>query len=412
MSSFNERVTPSLRVPNFSPFSRSIRSITVDSFRFSLLGLCLGVVLVILWTAWFFFARVSLYEVAQTARLEVNQSGHPLEASVGGRILNIRFKVGEEVKAGSVLIELDAEEQRLRSDEERLKVATISPQLKTLHDEITAEENAERDVQQTEQIAVNAAKVRFEDAEASARFAQVEVDRSAILYAQGVVPQIELEQHKAEAQKRRAMADGMRLEISRLESNLRTKESEHRVNIERLNRQVALLEGQLASGAAAVKLLGYEKAQYLIRAPVSGRLGELGDLRIGAMVRPGEKLGVIIPQGELKAVAYFLPRSALGRIRPGMSARLQLEGFPSLQYGRISGRVINVASETREGHVRVELALDPNRASPIPFQHGLPGTVEVEIDRVSPARLLLRVAGTLLATPGDTPNSDKSGTTQ
>jgi membrane fusion protein (multidrug efflux system) len=342
----------------------------------------------------------------------VNESGHPLEASVGGRILGIHLEVGQEVKAGSVLLELDAEEQRLRSDEEQVKLATISPQLKALRDEILAEESAQRDVQSTEEIAVSEARVRFEEAGASARFAQSEADRSTVLYGQGVVPQTELRQAQAEVQKRRAMADGLRLEISRLESNLRTKGSEHRVNIERLNRQVALLEGQLASGAATVKRLGYERAQYLIRAPVSGRLGEVGDLRIGAIVRPGERLAVIIPQGELKAVAYFLPRAALGRITPGMPARLQLEGFPSLQYGRISAKVLNVASETREGTVRVELAIDPNHTSLIPFQHGLPGTVEVEIDRVSPARLLLRVAGTLLATPGDNPKVDQSGKTQ
>jgi hypothetical protein len=59
--------------------------------------------------------------------------------------------------------------------------------------------------------------------------------------------------------------------------------------------------------------------------------------------------------------------------------------------------VVSVAGEVRNGQVRVELALLPDSAPPIPVQHGLPGTVEVEVDRVSPATLVLRTAGLLLA---------------
>jgi hypothetical protein len=61
--------------------------------------------------------------------------------------------------------------------------------------------------------------------------------------------------------------------------------------------------------------------------------------------------------------------------------------------------VRRVASEVRNGRVRVELGVDPDGAAPIPRQHGLPGTVEVQVERVAPATLVLRAAGTLLAHP-------------
>jgi membrane fusion protein (multidrug efflux system) len=121
-------------------------------------------------------------------------------------------------------------------------------------------------------------------------------------------------------------------------------------------------------------------------------------LRIGAVVREGDKLGVVVPPGTLKAVADFLPPAALGRIHPGQPAWLRLEGFPWTQYGAIAAMVASVAGEVRNGQVRVELAIRPDPAPPIPVQHGLPGTVEVEVDRVSPATLVLRTAGLLLAT--------------
>jgi membrane fusion protein (multidrug efflux system) len=99
-------------------------------------------------------------------------------------------------------------------------------------------------------------------------------------------------------------------------------------------------------------------------------------------------------------VAEFLPASAMGRIRPGQTARLRLEGFPWAQYGRLAGTVSSVGSEIRGGRVRVELAVRPNPASPIPLQHGLPGAVEVEVERLAPVSLVLRAAGRLVAGPG------------
>ena len=96
-------------------------------------------------------------------------------------------------------------------------------------------------------------------------------------------------------------------------------------------------------------------------------------------------------------MAEFTPSAALGRLRPGQSGTLRLQGFPWAQYGTISAKVTHVADEVRDGKIRVELALDPHSHSPIPFQHGLPGSVEVEVERVSPAALILRTAGGMLA---------------
>ena len=115
----------------------------------------------------------------------------------------------------------------------------------------------------------------------------------------------------------------------------------------------------------------------------------------------------IIP-GMLKIMTDFLPPAALGRIQPGQPARLRLEGFPWTQYGAVAATVASVASEVRDGQVRVELAVHSDAASPIPLQHGLPGTIEVEVDHVSPAALILRTAGLLLTVPGTSRDSQGS----
>jgi membrane fusion protein (multidrug efflux system) len=84
---------------------------------------------------------------------------------------------------------------------------------------------------------------------------------------------------------------------------------------------------------------------------------------------------------------------ALGRLHPGQPAHLRLTGFPWTQYGSLAATVTTVAHERRDGQVRVELELASHLAFPIPLQHGMPGTLEVEVERVAPAMLLLRSIG-------------------
>ena len=404
MSLTSKNQNTAIRKPRAaSPFSRSMRSLIADGFRPSILGLVFVVILLGLWMAWLVFARIALYEVADTARLEVNQAAHPVEASVGGRIVAANLMVGREAQVGDVLIELDAEAERLQLEEQRTQLASLQPQIKALRDEIAAEEKVQGGGQQS--AGVDEARVGYEEAKSSATFAQEEADRLARLHASGVVPEVDLLRSRAEAQKRRAAADSIRLEIIRLESNQRIRESEHQVSLERLSRQLAQLEGQLATGAALVKRLEYEIEKHHIRAPISGRLGEIADVRVGVVIRAGDKLGMIVPPGDLKAIAYFPPEGALGRIRPGMPARLRLDGFPSTQYGSLSATVSSVATEARDGRVWVEFLLTPDPLSAIPLQHGLPGTVEVEIDHVSPATLVLRAAGKLLTSPSTSSES-------
>jgi multidrug resistance efflux pump len=95
-------------------------------------------------------------------------------------------------------------------------------------------------------------------------------------------------------------------------------------------------------------------------------------------------------------VASFEPAVALGRIYPGQTAVMRLDGFPWSQYGTIPATVQRVATEVIDGSVQVELSIIPNARSTVPLQQGLPGAVEIELERISPALLLLRAAGTLI----------------
>lgn len=101
---------------------------------------------------------------------------------------------------------------------------------------------------------------------------------------------------------------------------------------------------------------------------------------------------------EAQIVAEF-PPSALMRIRAGQRAYLRLDGFPASQYEPVAATVVSVLPDTRSGQVKVRLVTNPDPASPIPLRGGFAGVIEVEVEQVSPAVLVLRAAGLRLHSP-------------
>jgi membrane fusion protein (multidrug efflux system) len=383
-----------------TPFSRSTRSLEADSHRRSTAGLLAAMGVLAVWVAWLFLARVAVYEVTEQARLEVDSAVHPVASPVLGRVVATQLRIGKPVRAGDVLVELDSKEEQLRLAEEEARVDALSARLAAMRERGAAEERAQEETRQGVPLALEEARARFAEAETAARMAAEELSRRQQLWAQGFVPEMEMVRVRAEAEQRRAAADALRLGISRLDQTERARVWDRQAKIEDIEGGIAELEGAIATGRATIRRLEQAIETRRIRAAADGLLGEVADLRIGAVVEKGEKLGTIVPEtGELRIVADFPPSNALGRIAPGQPGRLRLAGFPWTEYGSVAATVAGTAGEPRRGRVRVELAIQRDPTSPIPLQHGLPGTLEVEVDRISPAALVLRIGGRLLARP-------------
>lgn len=380
-----------------TPFTRCARSLNADRFNRSAWLILLVAVLIGGWLAWSAWATVALYETTDQARLEVDREAHPVEALVGGRVKATHLVVGREVKAGEVLIELETEAQRLQLGEEQARITALAAQLAALRGQAAAAEQAQSETRQAAPVALDEARAKLAEAEAAARAALDEAARREKLHAGGLVSDAELVRAQAEAQKRQAAVEALRLAINRQDKDQRAQDSGQQAALENLKRDAAALEGEIQTRQAIIERLRYETGQRLIRAPAAGHLGEVAELRVGQVVREGDKLGAVIPDGRLKLVAEFPPSDSLGRIKPGQPASLRLDGFPWTEYGKLAGEVINVASEPRAGHVRVELLVYPESAPLVPLQHGLPGKLEVEVERISPAALVLRSVGKLLA---------------
>jgi multidrug resistance efflux pump len=382
-----------------SPFSRTLRSLDADGHRRWAAGLIPALLLLTAWTVWFVAARVSVWEVSERAWLAVDREAHPIAAPVPGRIASLRMTLGQQVAAGEVLAVLEGEEQRARLEEERARWTGFDRQAAALRQQIAAGQEERADRGRASRAGVEETRSRLREAEAAAQLAEQDAERQERLLASGLIPPAEAERARSAAEQRRAAVEALRQTLDRLGYEERSTQSEQRGDIDELERELALLASQAGSARAAVRRLERDLELRTIRAPVAGRIGQVTPVRVGSVVAAGEPFAMVVPQGEIKAIAELLPASALGRIEPGQRARVVLASFPAAQYGDLPATVTRLASEPRDGRIRVELALKPDRRSRLPLQHGLPGTVEVEVERVSPAILVLRTVGKVFERP-------------
>lgn len=380
-----------------SPFSRSMRALEADGFRRWGVTLALAALVLAGWGAWFLLARVAVYEVSRAARLESTEEAHPVDARVAGRVVATRLEVGRVVKKGELLAEVESDTQRLQLAEEEARLRIIAPQLEAALGEIRSERRALGHAKQGVQETLEEARARHREATAAKALADAQLVRRNRLLAGGHVSASEVDQARADAHQRKAAAEALALAVGRLEWDQRIARSDRRTRVQHVRRDLAVLQGEVQTRRATIARLRFEIEKHRIVAPIAGRLGEVSLLRVGSVLKEGDRLCTVVPPGGVKVVADFLPAGAVGRVKAGQSARLRMDGFPWAQYGIIAAEVMAVSSEPRNGQIRVELRLGQTGPTPIPLQHGLPGSVEVEIERVSPATLVLRAAGQLLS---------------
>ena len=364
-----------------------------DGFRRSLWAIGLGLILLGAWVCWLCFARVPVWEVSASARIESTAAAHRVQSAVPGRIAAMHLTVGTRVRAGDVLVELDAESQRLLLAESTARSRSLTDQIARLDEQASKEGDVLRQLDEAAPKALAESSARLREAVALESLARETEKRVSELVRIHNTSELEGLKAATELARAEASADQQRLALDRLPVEQASDHSRQAALIDRLRLERSVMRGDLETTAASLKRLEHEIDMRLVRAPVDGVVAEAGIATVGSIVRDGDVLAAIVPDGELRIVAEFRPQSALGRIRSGQHARLRLAGFPALEYGTIAATVASIASEVRDDLVRVELSVDSTPRVRIPLQHGLPGSLEVEIDRVSPAALILRAAG-------------------
>lgn len=380
-------------------FARTEGALRNDGSRAAVAVAVLGAALLAAWGYWAFSAEVQRYEVSSAARIEVEQSNYPLQTAVAGRVIESHLELGRTVREGEVLLVLENDREQLQLTEQRVKQQAMSPEIGALREQIRSEEQAGEEDRRATQVARQEALAALRQAEVERQSAQDAYLQQEKLQAAGLLADSEFRKFSTDLVSKQAREQRLRAAVDSVDAQFRVRSNERAARLGELRVDLQRLQGNVRTATATIRTLEYETDNRQLRAPVDGALGEMRELRVGTFIDEGEILGYVVREGDFRVVAEFDPAAAVGRIRPEQRARLRLDGFSWVQYGSVEAEVTRVAQEIRDDFIRVECRILGDPPAGLEFQHGLPGTLEVYVEEISPATLALRAAGRLVAEP-------------
>lgn len=373
-------------------FQRTLRSLECERrswLAWSAMGLTVAML------GWSIGARIPVFETTHSARIEVFSDSYAVATTIAGQIKLSNLRLGAIVKAGDILVELDATNTRLQRDEAEARVTAIKDRQAAILKEIQSERTTSASVVTGREQALIESQAKVDRCAAQLQLAKQHAERISKLKTSQAVTQTEVEEAEAAVRGSKASLAEATAALDRQRLERITLESECNTRIIRLERESVEFEGQLRVERAAIDRLSRVIADHRVLSPANGRLDQLGQVREGTVVTAAQPLAVVVPVGRPRVVAQF-PVKSVGRIRIGQPARVRLDGFPWTQYGTVSAHVDQVGTEPQSGLVRVELAIDEQSNTTVPLEHGLTGALEIEVERTSPKNLILRSTGQYL----------------
>ena len=317
----------------------------------------------------------------------------PVSAKVTGHVVELLVRDNQAVKKDDLLLRVDPRDYQARLEQVRAAVAVAEANIRAVRSELPlARETTRAQAQEARaalegaQVAVRTAEaaadesrariearratvsaVRAESAaaESTARRTALEIERMRRLMKDDFVSRREHDEAQAAYDNAEAMYDATRRRLLVAEREVQQAESElaarvHAVEVARQKvaeargtlaraegqgHQVSVKTAEVSRAEAAFKqaqadlsLAELQLAYTEVRAPVDGVVSKRG-VEVGQVVQPGQPLLAIVPLHEVWVLANF-KETQLARVRPGMKAEVEIDGFP----GKVFNGVVDSIS--------------------------------------------------------------------
>lgn len=392
--------------------------------------------------AWALFGHVDVVATATGRIIPDSRSKivQPLEAGV---VRLIHVKDGQFVRAGDLLLELDA--TVVEADVERLEGDLRAARREILRNELllasldTGRRPGRDDLppdlvdvrRETELALIEGRRAAFESAlaqidaeivrrEAERRATEALVDK--LRHMQPIVQQraedyrglldkrfvskhgyLELEQSRIELERDLVVQREKLAEIaaSRVEAEQQKARLIAETRRDWLDRLRDADDRAEAIAQELVKARSRDRHMRLL-APSDGYVQQLAIHTVGGVVTPAQALMVVVPTDSPLEVEAFVPNKDIGFVRYGQAVEVKVETFAFTKYGTIEGEIVHLSSDAiqdeRMGLVfgaRVRLAQDhiDIDGRPVRLSPGMAVTVEVKTGK---RRLIEYFLGPLL----------------
>lgn len=195
---------------------------------------------------------------------------------------------------------------------------------------------------------VSAMQEKIAEIQSQLSLAQKDYDRALKLNSQGVMPKAEYDKYYYNLQ-------GLKNQIA----NLREQQ------IAQWQAQKRETERQLRSVDSEIRRIGQEQKNYVITAPVSGRLINFSGIQKGNFIVQGQSIGELSPEKNLTSECLVSPKD-IGFIRKGQLVKFQMDTYNYNQWGLINGKVIDIDQnitinqQTGDAYFKVRCQMDKN----------------------------------------------------
>ena len=234
----------------------------------------------------------------------------------------------------------------------------------------------------------------------SLKLLERELEITRKLYAQKVVPEIEMLRLERQASEMRGQLAEAKSRLMNIRTAFRSQADE---DLAKSKGDLAVLDENIKSAQDRVRRTD-------LKSPVYGIVNKLNVNTIGAVVQPGASLMEIVPLDDSLLVEGRIRPQDIAFIRPQQAAVVKITAYDSSVYGSLKGKVERISADTiidekadrterQETFYRVVVRTDKNQLGtvehPLPIIPGMIATVEVLTGEKSvldyilkPARLL------------------------
>jgi len=144
--------------------------------------------------------------------------------------------------------------------------------------------------------------------------------------------------------------------------------------------------------SSIVNALNQWGKNFEIKAPINGTLAYLLPLNEHQFIEAGKPLLAIVPSNQKYIGFIDVPKQGYGKVKTGQKVRIQIDKYPSHEFGQLEGTVSNIALLPNEGVYRVTFKLNEGMRSSygktFEYSPEMTGKADIITDDV---RLLTRI---------------------
>ena len=280
-----------------------------------------------------------------TAKVSVN-----ISSRVSAEITRLPFEAGDVVKAGDVVVELDAKEYTARLEASKARLMSSEAQLKAAEANVYSEEAA------------------LIGTESAYRKAQADLERGQELFASGDISQADLDSVKSTLDQLKASYEARKVSLNGVRANK--------------DAASAMVEVSRADVTAAQELVDY----CVIRSPIEGVVtkvnSKVGEVALGTIQNMGSTILVIADLSEM-LVRASIAEVDVSKVSEGDKTKIFVNGYPDTTFSGVVRKVALENTFAADGTSNFEAEIVMDLGEEERMFAGLTANVDIEVETLA-----------------------------